>query len=395
MKSIGTRRQRKAKTGSVIIRSSNNRLQLVFTHAGKRHFLSLGLSNTPLNMKTAQEIAFDVQRDIQYGEFDPPYRKYKIHSPASATDPLGKAAQQGSRLMALWDHYVDYLTPDASPKTINGTYNPVRAHIGRCKTDGLIDPLKFRQELLKVTTRSQARRTLMQLSAACKWGLQHRLVQANPFDGMYRALDTTKPSPPVAYSIEERDRIIAAFETHHGKGISYKHYAPFVKFLFWTGCRPCEAVGLRWGSVTEDCGKVHFHESIVEVSGKKERREETKTSVKRWFTCPGRLQALLQAMRPDEFEPDDVVFRAPKGGVISEKNFNQRAWSTIVTHLGLQEKEGVTMTPYNCRDTFITLQALNGHSSTTIARWVGNSSKVIEERYLDKLKMDSLRPTDV
>ena len=103
-------------------------------------------------MKTAQETAFDVQRDIQYGEFDPTYRKYKIHSTASATDLLGKAAQQGSRLMALWDHYVDYLTPDASPKTINGTYNPVRAHIGRCKTDGLIDPLKFRQELLKVTT---------------------------------------------------------------------------------------------------------------------------------------------------------------------------------------------------------------------------------------------------
>ena len=91
MTSNGTRRQRKAKTGSVTIRSSNNRLQLVFTHAGKRHFVSLGISNTPLNMKTAQETAFDVQRDIQYGEFDPTYRKYKIHSPASATDPLGKA----------------------------------------------------------------------------------------------------------------------------------------------------------------------------------------------------------------------------------------------------------------------------------------------------------------
>ncbi len=394
MKTNGTRRRRKAKTGSVTIRSSNNRLQLVFTHLGKRHFVSLGLPNTPLNMKTAQDIAFEVQRDIQYGEFDPTYRKYKIHSPTTA-DPLSKATQQGSRLMALWDHYVDYLIPDASPKTVNGTYNPVRAHIGRCKTDGLIDPLKFRQELLKVTTRSQARRTLMQLSAACKWGLQHGLVRENPFEGMYRALDMTKPSPPVAYSMEERDRIIATFETHQGKGISYKHYAPFVKFLFWTGCRPCEAIGLRWGSVLEDCSKIHFHESIVEVSGKKMRREETKTSVKRWFSCPERLQALLEEIRPDEFEPEDLVFRAPKGGAISEKNFNQRAWSKIIEQLGLNVKEGVKMTPYNCRDTFITLQALEGHSSTTIARWVGNSSKVIEERYLDKLKMDGLRPTDV
>ena len=41
----------------------------------------------------------------------------------------------------------------------------------KCRTDGLKDPIKFRRELLKVTTESQARRTLMQLSAACKWGI--------------------------------------------------------------------------------------------------------------------------------------------------------------------------------------------------------------------------------
>jgi len=96
---------------------------------------------------------------------------------------------------------------------------------------------------------------------------------------------------------------------------------------------------------------------------------------------------------PNECLPEDLVFRAPKGGIISEKNFHQRAWSTVMTALGLNEKDGATMTPYNCRDTFITLQALAGHSSTTIARWVDNSSKVIEDRYLDRLKMDKLRPT--
>jgi integrase len=45
-------------------------------------------------------------------------------------------------------------------------------------------------------------------------------------------------------------------------------------------------------------------------------------------------------------------------------------------------------------DTF-TLQAVQGNSSTTIARWVGNSSKVIEEKYLERLKLENLRPTDV
>lgn len=30
----------------------------------------------------------------------------------------------------------------------------------------------------------------------------------------------------------------------------FKHYTPFVKFLFMTGCRTSEAVGLQWKHLT-------------------------------------------------------------------------------------------------------------------------------------------------
>ena len=63
--------QRKSKAGSVQIKLSNNRLQLVFSFGGKRHYLSLGLTDTPYNRKQAQDKAFEIERDIQYGEFDP------------------------------------------------------------------------------------------------------------------------------------------------------------------------------------------------------------------------------------------------------------------------------------------------------------------------------------
>ena len=290
---------------------------------------------------------------------------------------------------------MEYKSPHVSPKTINGTYDPVTAHLGKCRTDGLKDPIKFRRELLKVTTESQARRTLMQLSAACKWGIKHKLVDDNPFEGMYLDLSPTQPPPPMAFTMEERDRIIEAFETDSRPGMNYRHYAPFIKFLFWTGCRPCEAIGLRWGSVTPDCHRVHFHESIVEISGRLERRKEDKTNVKRWFSCPTRLKELLKSMRPEAPEVEELVFKSPKGKTITESNFSDRAWTKVLTQLGLEVKDNIKMTPYNCRDTFITLQALQGHSSTTIARWVGNSSEVIEKRYLDKMKLDHLKPTDI
>jgi integrase len=57
-----------------------------------------------------------------------------------------------------------------------------------------------------------------------------------------------------------------------------------------------------------DCSKIHFHESIVEVSGKQVRRKETKTGVERWFTCPARLQALLKSIKPDRPNPEALVF---------------------------------------------------------------------------------------
>lgn len=41
-------------------------------------------------------------------------------------------------------------------------------------------------ELLQVTTQEQARRTLMQLSAACKWGMKLNFVKTNLFDSMLK-----------------------------------------------------------------------------------------------------------------------------------------------------------------------------------------------------------------
>lgn len=391
-----TKRRKKAKTGSVQIRCSNNRLQIVFSFGGKRYFVSTGLGDTPFNRKQAQDKALEVERDIAFGEFDPDnLEKYKVQSALTTPEKVVNITEPKLTLTDLWSQYLNYKAPQASPKTLNGTYEPVTAHLGRCSTDGLEDALKFRLELLQATTQSQARRTLMQLSAACKWAMKHSLIEANPFDGMYKELEATTPPPPIAFTVEERDRIITAFEEHRGKGINYQHYAPFVKFLFWSGCRPCEAIGLRWESVNKTCDRIHFHESIVEVSGKLVRREETKTGVQRWFSCTPKLQKLLYSIRPENPQPDALVFPSSKGGIIRPSNFKDRAWNKILTTLNLQVKGGIKMTPYNCRDTFITLQAVHGNSSTTIARWVGNSSKVIEEKYLDKLQLESLRPTEV
>ncbi|MBW4440697.1 MAG: hypothetical protein KME10_05570 [Plectolyngbya sp. WJT66-NPBG17] len=46
-KNSRSRKRAKSKSGTVQIRCSNQRLQLVFTFGGQCQFLSLGLSDTP------------------------------------------------------------------------------------------------------------------------------------------------------------------------------------------------------------------------------------------------------------------------------------------------------------------------------------------------------------
>jgi integrase len=89
--------------------------------------------------------------------------------------------------------------------------------------------------------------------------------------------------------------------------------------------------------------------------------------VERWFTCPARLQVLLRSLRPGKPNPEALVFLSPKGRAIGESNFASRGWKKVLTGLELEYKDGIKMTPYNCRDTFITLQAVQGNSSTTIS----------------------------
>ncbi|NJL10211.1 MAG: DUF3596 domain-containing protein [Calothrix sp. SM1_7_51] len=52
-------------------------MQLVFTYAGVRQYLSLGLTDSPANRQIASAKAKLIESDIIYERFDPTLEKYK------------------------------------------------------------------------------------------------------------------------------------------------------------------------------------------------------------------------------------------------------------------------------------------------------------------------------
>ncbi|MGH2415545.1 MAG: tyrosine-type recombinase/integrase, partial [Microcystaceae cyanobacterium] len=224
------------------------------------------------------------------------------------------------------------------------------------------------------------------------------LVTKNPFDGIASEMPkfNYQDNPnPQAFSKDQVEAIIKAFKEHQGNfngrgmtGISYAHYAPLVEFWFKTGCRPSEAIGLRWENVSLDCSIITFCCSIVSCHGRNISVNKSKNNRTRKFPCSESLRTLLLSIRPNDYNPDDLVFPSPSGKPVNYTNFSKRAWKTIVNPIK------PNTTPYSCRDTFITNQIVCGAPETAIAKWTDTSVEMIEKHYADVLKLDAIRPVD-
>lgn len=383
--------------GSVSIIVSNGRLQLRFRYAGKRHHLSMGLSDGPINRKAAQQKKAQIELDIISGNFDPTLAKYKSQVALSTTAP-DITPKPTPKASDLWAQYRDYKASSLKPTT-RGYHEALARILEKIPPTPIIDALTIKAELEKITTIYQTKRILIQLSAVCKWAKKHKLLDVNPYDGMATEMpkfNYQRDPKPNAFTEEERDRVIEAFKSHKGNwngrgtaGIGYSHYAALVEFLFYTGCRPSEAIGLQWKNLTEDCNFIRFEGAITTAgTGKPTRVKGSKNNKPRTFPCSSRLRELLQSIKPDSIDPESLVFPSPKGKAIIYDNFCKRAWDKIVDPIKPDT------TPYSCRDTFITTQILKGVQETAIADWCDTSVEMIQKNYVDHLKLLSIRPID-
>ncbi|MEM9946213.1 MAG: DUF3596 domain-containing protein [Cyanobacteria bacterium P01_D01_bin.36] len=110
---------------SVRTKVSNGSLQLVFSHGGKRRYLSLRLSDSAVNRKVAEAKAKLIESDILFDRLDPSLNKYRPQSvlAAAAADDLMLAEIQQASLLELWNAFVEFNRPQCSPNTMRTMYH--------------------------------------------------------------------------------------------------------------------------------------------------------------------------------------------------------------------------------------------------------------------------------
>jgi len=390
-----------APKGSVSIISSKNWLQLRFRVNGHRYYLSLGKPDTPYNRKMAQYTATEIEKDIHFQRFDPTLQKYKTNVALSTTatqtaskrppistvcTPITPIQTPQLHLDQIWDKYSEFKKPQVSPSTYAKDFVKHKNHIAKLPTRSLGEASEIRNFLLKELSLNAAKRCLTQIKAACNWAYAEGLITHNPFATMtirtpHNAKDTADVQP---FSKQERDLIIDTF----AKDSYFSYYTNYVRFLFFTGCRPSEAVALRWKHITPTT--IRFENSVVISEDGLVLKEGLKTQKKREFPLTPEIKEILEDVRAEAgADPDALVFVSPKGKYIDHHNFSSRAWKTILEKAKIPYRKS-----YQTRHTFISQCVEANINTTAIGRWTGTSAKMIDNNY-GATNFTNLRPPNL
>jgi len=269
----------KASKGSVVIQSYRGRLRMRLPRSVSREFfnidqkyIALELDDTPENWAMAEKYRTMAEWDIKYDEFDPSCTKYKPHqiSSSRSTDPIANKIEANHRkamrrlaadeallapykakpLLPLWDEWVSTL--DLSARTANVHYAYIRRMIEKAGESATTYNHDWFIKYVDPKGNSLSARTwndrLTYLRAFGEWLRSKGYVQQLIYSELKNKKGEKKEIEP--FTLEEMNRILSAFRNNEFcsrySPVKHSHYADFVYFLFATGCRTSEAIGLQW-----------------------------------------------------------------------------------------------------------------------------------------------------
>jgi integrase len=344
---------------TVAVEAVEGRLRLRFRVNSSQRSLAVGLHDTKENRIRASLLARQIDVDLLSGSFDHTLEKYRptVKAPVSVANLFEQFIQAREVASTTLDKYRAIL-------------NQLQAHtVGskQAQTIGVATAKAF-AETIRGDLSDRVYKERLGLLAAC-WNWSKQPI--NPWKTLQQRIRVPPKRKPNPFTKNEIIAIVNAFKCDR----YYSHYAPFVEFLFLTGCRTGEARALRWGSIGKDA--IWIGESIS-----KGQRRSTKTNRDRYIPINDRLRSLLDGQQfrlsiTADSMPDRLVFPSPTGLPIDEHNFANRAWRNVLAKLGIPYRR-----PYLTRSTFISHALESGMSPISIAALTGHAVRVLYESYV-------------
>jgi integrase len=205
---------------------------------------------------------------------------------------------------------------------------------------------------------------------------------------------TEKPDR-IPFSEAEISAILEAIrkDSFCSSGARYKHshYFPFLYFIFKTGVRNAEAVGLRVGSLNFIKNIIVIKETLARsvrgTHAEARVRKETKNGKVRLLPLTIDLKGILGPLVVGKQE-DDLVFQSYSGLAIDDRMFQKRVFAPVLKELNIPHR-----VLYACRHTFGSRCIDSGITPVMTAFLMGNNPETALRNYTHQLSIPKHLPS--
>lgn len=373
----------KTPKGEISVTNSRGRIRLRWRHEDIRYSLNLPFTYEPENMHYARVKITEIKLDILKGCFDTSLKRYGHPIVSKPAKPkAGQSAPTVPATKVLFLHEVAE------------KFNDWGKHIRNIDVDNSIDYLYIRKWLEKcinipihsiaerlnrenwaVTTYN---RRLSYLTIFLSWLHEAGQVDSNPLKNVCKKREKNKKKCSRRKPLEENE-IVALLEairndTYCPANSRFKHsfYYPFLSFIFQTGVRNAEAIGLKVRHIDFINSQIEISETFartVRGTNHAARIEKgTKMENIRYLPLSAELRVLLKPQVQDK-SLDDFVFKSPTGLSIDDRMLERRILKPVLIKLGLGDRD-----LYVARHSFGTRAVQQGMVLTDVAYLMGHST---------------------
>ena len=391
--------------GTVSVTNYKQRIRLRWRHQGNRYSLNL-LAYNKVNLLQAKETVWKIEQDIALGQFDSTLQKYNVNTAKTkvtlspAETPLTVRADTNTRttatpLKSVVEYFEDW-TSNYKQMDCNKhcNYNQVRNMLkswGSVSEQNILE--KFNTAKIGEVTYN---RRLTMLRDFSGWLVKHSQWTVNPFEDVKpRKNKKVVRVERLPLSVEEIKRILEAFKNDIfcPKAARFKHsyYHPFLYFIFRTGVRNGEAIGLRVSSIDFQKELITIKEVLSKTlkgnhAGARIRKE-TKNGKVRMLPLTGDLKELLLPLTINK-AGDDLVFKSPKGMAIDDRMFQVRIYRKVLEKLGIEKRH-----LYACRHTFGSRCIDEGLTPVMTSFLMGNNPETVLRSYTHQIDLPKELPS--
>ena len=209
-----------------------------------------------------------------------------------------------------------------------------------------------------------------------EWATKKGSIVYNPLLGVNRKKQKKNKKNPRRIPLTEQEilKLLNAIKNDSycpkSSGYKHSHYYPFLYFMFLTGVRNAEAIGLRVKHIDLTNNRIEIGETFARtLKGSNHAArvtKGTKTDNVRYLPLTEDLISLLIPHIANK-EPENFVFQSFSGLSIDDNMLQRRVLKPVLKALGLENRD-----LYVARHSFGTRAAQQGMAITDIAYLMGH-----------------------